>query len=101
MPGIRAASTESGLVRISYPATLKPWLARLLPAKFAHPERTLELDAMGSKVWSLIDGHATVREIACQIAAHYSCQTVEMEQAVATFVRKLGHRGIIGLREQG
>ena len=98
LPGVQAATTESGLVRISYPAALKPWLTRLLPATLSRPQRTLELDAMGSRVWNLIDGQATVRDIARQIAGHYACHPAEAEQAVALFVRQLGQRGILGLR---
>lgn len=100
LPGVHAATTASGLIHISYPAALKPWLARLLPATLSPPRRTLELDVMGSRVWGLIDGQATVRDIARQLADRSSCHPAETEQAVALFVRQLGHRGILGLREQ-
>jgi len=98
MPGIRAAVSDQGLVRISHPATLKPWLARLLPASVALPMRTLELDAMGTFVWNLIDGTATVDDLARQVAQHYACLPAEAQQAVAMFIRQLGQRGILGLR---
>jgi hypothetical protein len=97
LPEVRSSTSESGLVRLSYPAALKPWLARLLPASLSRPQRTLELDAMGSRVWSMIDGQATVRDIARQVASHYACHPAEAEQAVALFVRQLGQRGILGL----
>ncbi|ACU88470.1 PqqD family protein [Desulfomicrobium baculatum] len=98
MPGIRATVSDQGLVRISHPATLKPWLARLLPASVALPLRTLELDAMGTFVWNNIDGTATVDDLAHQVAEHYSCLPAEAQQAVAMFIRQLGQRGILGLR---
>ena len=98
LPEVRSSTSELGLVRLSYPATLKPWLARLLPASRSRPQRTLELDAMGSRVWSMIDGQTTVRDIARQVASHYACHPAEAEQAVALFVRQLGRRGILALR---
>jgi hypothetical protein len=98
MPGIRGTVSDKGLVRISHPATLKPWLARLLPASVTLPMRTLELDAMGTFVWNHIDGTATVDDLAHQVAEHYSCLPAEAQQAVAMFIRQLGQRGILGLR---
>lgn len=99
LPGVRASTTESGLVRISYPAVLKPWLSRLLPAALSRPQRILELDAMGSHVWWLIDGRASVADIARSVEERFTCLRAEAEQSVALFVRQLGQRGIIGLRQ--
>jgi hypothetical protein len=53
---------------------------------------------MGSFVWNLIDGTASVDYLARQLAEHYSCLPSEAEQAVAMFIRQLGQRGILGLR---
>jgi hypothetical protein len=98
MPGISASLTEQGLVRIAHPATVRPWIRRLLPASVRLPMRTLELDAMGSFVWNLMDGSTSVGDMARQVAGHYACLPAEAEQAVALFVRQLGQRGIIALR---
>lgn len=97
-PEIQTQLTDQGLVRISYPATLAPWIARLIPGSFTLPVRTLELDAMGTYVWNLIDGTASVHDLARHVATHYACHPAEAEQAVAAFVRQLGQRGILGLR---
>jgi hypothetical protein len=95
---IRTQITDQGLVRISYPTTLKPWIARLLPRSTARPFRTLELDSMGSFVWNHIDGVRSVEELAGIVTKHYQCHPSEAEHAVAVFLRQLGQRGILGLR---
>ena len=97
-PGVRASVTPEGLVRITHPAVLRPWLTRLLPKGLAAPMRTLELDAMGTFVWNRVDGATTVADLARCVAAHYSCLPAEAEQAVALFVKQLGQRGILALR---
>ena len=97
-PEIRAQVTKQNLVRISYPAAFAPWITRLVPVTFTLPTRTLELDSMGSFVWNLIDGKASVQDLARHVADHYACHPAEAEQAVAAFIRQLGQRGILGLR---
>lgn len=98
MPEVRTALTDQGLVRITHPGVLKPWMRRFVPASVRLPERTLELDAMGTFVWKLMDGTASVGDMARRVAEEYACLPAEAEQAVALFVRQLGQRGIIALR---
>ena len=91
--------TEEGLVRLGYPVRLHPWLARMLPRNaVAGARRTIELDGMGSFVWTHIDGERTVAGLAELVVGRYACLPVEAEAAVAEFLRQLGRRGIIGLR---
>jgi hypothetical protein len=94
---IRLQTSPQGFVRIRYPIQLKPWLTRLLPENIPLPMRTLELDSMGSFVWNHIDGRNSVQNLAEIVTNHYKCHPSEAEQAVATFIRQLGRRGIIGL----
>lgn len=94
---IHLQTTPQGYVRISYPIQLKPWLARLLPGNISLPMRTLELDSMGSYVWNHIDGRNSVQDLAEIVTKHYKCHPAEAEHAVATFIRQLGRRGILGL----
>jgi Coenzyme PQQ synthesis protein D (PqqD) len=96
--GIRIQETDQGLIRLSYPLSLKPWIARLLPDRISLPIRTLELDSMGSFVWNQIDGKASVLELAGRVTKKYACHPSEAEHAVAAFIRQLGRRGILGLR---
>lgn len=98
VPGIRVAVTPDGLVRITHPAALRPWLKRLLPVTLSAPMRTLELDAMGTYVWNLMDGRTTAADLARSVAERYACLPAEAEQAVAMFLKQLGQRGIIALK---
>jgi hypothetical protein len=95
---IRIQLTPQGLIRLSYPISLKPWLARLLPRKVSLPIRTLELDSMGTFVWNHIDGRNSAGELARIVTEQYKCHPAEAEHAVAIFLRQLGRRGILGLR---
>lgn len=95
---IRIQVTPQGLIRISYPISLKPWLARLLPENVSLPIRTLELDSMGSFVWNHIDGKNSAQDLARIVAEQYECHPTEAEHAVAIFLRQLGQRGLLGLR---
>ncbi len=95
---IRIQVTPQGMIRLSYPIGLKPWLARLLPEKVTLPIRTLELDSMGSFVWNHIDGKNSAQDLARIVAEQYDCHPTEAEHAVAIFLRQLGRRGILGLR---
>lgn len=96
---VQALLTAEGMVRLSYPIRLRPWLARLMPRQAAAvARRTIELDGMGSFVWNHIDGSRSVRGLAELVAARYACLPVEAENAVADFLRQLGRRGIIGMR---
>jgi hypothetical protein len=96
---VRVLLTAEGLVRLSYPIRLRPWLARLVPRQAAAAaRRTIELDGMGSFVWSHIDGNRSVRSLAELVTERYSCLPVEAENAVADFLRQLGRRGIVGMR---
>jgi hypothetical protein len=90
--------TEEGLIRISYPVALPRLLRKMWPKTGSLGSRTLELDAMGTFVWQLIDGRRTVRQIAELVGQQYQCRTTEAELAVAQFIRQLGRRNIVGLR---
>lgn len=64
----------------------------------AVPTKKLQLDAMGSFVWNLIDGKRTVKDIITTFAQDYKVTNQEAETAVAAFLKTLGQRGFIALR---
>ncbi|MEW6218909.1 MAG: PqqD family protein [Thermodesulfobacteriota bacterium] len=93
-----------GLVRLSYPVQLRPWLARLvrgLGLAGSPQRRPLDLDRLGTAVWDLVDGHRTVAEVAAAFARQHRLEPREAELPVAAFLRELGRRGIIGLADRG
>jgi len=61
------------------------------------PTKRLELDAMGSYVWKLIDGKRSVGTIISTFAKEYKVNNMEAETAVTSFIKTLGQRGFIGL----
>lgn len=96
---VRVVEGDGGMIRLDYPLVLPRWLAGLLPVgRVATLRRTLELDAMGSFVWSRIDGARSVGQLAALVSEHYRCLPREAEEAVAAFIRELGRRHILGLR---
>ncbi len=95
--------TPDGLVRLGYPVTVRPAFAGMLKRVGLWDGRpslkTLELDAMGSATWELVDGRASVGDVAAAFAARYSLGSREAEVAVASFLRELGRRGLIGFQD--
>jgi hypothetical protein len=95
---------ESGLVRIEYTLTLKPFFSSVLKRFHGRPEhpqvskRTLELDELGSQVWEMVDGSRTTAEIIDSFANHHAITCQEAEQAITAFFRGLGKRGLIAMR---
>ena len=89
-------------LRLSYPLSLKPWMVQLLkrlnPAGTYPPVRQLELDALGTQCWELMDGKRTFAEIVELFSRRRRVHPKEAEAAVARFLRELGRRGIIGMK---
>ncbi len=61
------------------------------------PTKKLQLDAMGSCVWKLIDGKKSVGTLIRIFAEEYKISNQEAETAVTAFIKTLGQRGFIGL----
>ncbi len=93
---------ETGEIMLTYPLVLQPWflnLARRLGLRSKEPlTRKLQLDAMGSLTWSLLDGKRSVRDLANFVCRRYDLNKREAEVAMTGFLRQLGRRGLIGLR---
>ena len=93
---------ENGLVLITYPIHMKPWMAKVvrrMTAKEPPPAlKKLELDELGTEVWDLMDGTRTVRQVAQTLADRHQLHGQEAEVAVTTFIRQLGSRGLLGLK---
>ena len=99
---LREERTAAGEVVILYPVTARPWiaaLARWLGTGAAAPRTgRLQLDAMGSEVWGMLDGRSSLREIADRFAGRHRVGATEAQTAVAQFVRELGRRGLVARR---
>lgn len=91
-----------GGVVLSYPVVMRPWFAGVV-RRLGGPEapvrtRKLQLDALGTSVWELIDGMRTVRQVVRDFADIHQIHPREAEVSVTLFLRNLGKRGIIGLK---
>ena len=93
---------ESGEILIHYPVILRPWIAgivkRFSGSQAELQNKPLQLDQLGTEVWGLIDGNRSVRRIIEIFAETHQLQIREAEVAVSQFIRLLGQRGLIGLR---
>jgi hypothetical protein len=100
---ITESRLESGEVLLEYPLTVRPWLAavakRLGRSKNEIVQiKKLQLDAMGTAVWDLVDGKRSVRRIVQIFAENHRLENREAEVSVTGFIRELGQRGLLGLQ---
>ena len=92
---------DSGLVRVEYVLVLKP-LLKSISERFGSgadelPTRKVELDALGSQVWQMIDGSRTTAQLIEEFARLQKISNQEAEQSITLFLRELGKRGLIAL----
>jgi hypothetical protein len=94
---------DSGEMLLSYPDTLKPWfsglLQRIKKESALRRVRKLQLDILGTGVWDLVNGKSTVMEIITSFARLHQLYHKEAEVSVIQFLRELGRRGIIGMKQ--
>ena len=92
---------ESGEVVIEYPLVVRPWIAavakRLGGPQNRMQTKKLQLDALGTSVWDLVDGKRSVRMIIQIFAKSHRLENREAEVSVTSFIRQLGQRGLLGL----
>ena len=100
---IKELRLDNGTVRLCYPLQFKPWLAELRrrfgPPQAAPPEKQLELDELGTLTWDLMDGRLCVADIVRRFSRQTRVHSKEAEAAVTRFIRELGKRGLIGLKQ--
>ena len=93
---------DSGDIMLIYPVKVKPWAAVLLQKLGKPPEqigqKKLQLDALGTSVWNLLDGQRTVKNIIQTFTQQQQVHRKEAEVAVTQFLRELGKRGLIGIK---
>ena len=93
---------EAGLVLLSYPVEIRPWIAgwirRFGGASEGVRIKKLQLDALGTAVWGLLDGNRSVGQVIQHFTVMQQLHPKEANVAVTLFLRELGKRGLIGLR---
>jgi len=87
---------DTGEVSITVNRRRDGW-ARLLALVFVVPRaRQIVLDQVGSDIWELCDGAHTVRDIVNHVIAKYKLNRKEAEVSLATYLKNLGKRGLVG-----
>ena len=78
------------------------WKIRLLGVFFPIPEdrkregRKVELDAIGSHVWTRCDGQNTISDLSRELQREYKIGAREAELSLQQFFKDLGRRGYVG-----
>jgi hypothetical protein len=100
---VKAMRLDTGEIMLTYPAAMRPWIAGLIRRFGGASDKSfikkLQLDELGTQVWDLIDGSATVQSVIQRFAEDTQLHLKEAEVSVSRFLRELGRRGIIGLRD--
>ena len=94
---------DTGEILLTYPDIRRPWFMKFFQ-KISNSSdnmrmRKLQLDTLGTDVWNLVDGKSTVINIIDAFAARHRLYHKEAEVSVAQFLRELGRRGIIGMKQ--
>ena len=101
-PEVEEEKKENGIL-LRYPVEVKPWFQSIFKRLSNRDSniiiRRLELDALGSSVWQMVDGKQTVANIAEQFRKNHQLGTREAELSVTGFLKDLGRRGLIALKE--
>jgi hypothetical protein len=100
---ITESRLETGEVILEYPLTVRPWIAAVAKRLGkSHDDvvqiKKLQLDAMGTAVWDMVDGYRSVRRIVQIFAETHRLDNKEAEVSVTSFIRDLGQRGLLGLQ---
>ena len=94
---------ETGKVVLEYPLTVRPLIAAVAKRlgrsqDLVQQIKKLQLDALGTSVWDLVDGSRSVRQIIQIFAETHRLENREAEVSVTRFIRELGQRGLLGLQ---
>lgn len=89
----------SGTIPMRNPTVIEQLFAQesvlLLPAR----GEVKVLNEVGARIWSLIDGARTIREIAAMLCAEYAVSMDAAEADTVTFVEALARREMVLLTE--
>jgi len=104
-PQITEQKNDDDELCLTYQVRIKPWFQGIVHKITKRGddiiERKLQLDVLGSTVWHMIDGKQTVRKIIADFQATHKLNRRESEISVTTFLKELGKRGLIVMREGG
>lgn len=103
-PLVKESQLESGDLILSCPQVYKPFFQKLRNLIKQSPEQTyirkIELDQLGCDVWSMIDGGKNINSIVREFADKHQVHIREAEISVTLFIKSLGEKGLIVIKDQ-
>jgi hypothetical protein len=100
---VKESTIDSGDVILSYQSVYKPLFQKIQKFVRKNPDNTfkrkIQLDRLGVDVWHLINGEKNVKAIIKEFANLHSLNYKEAEISVTLFLRSLGEKGLIGIKE--
>jgi len=85
---------EDDLSEITFPRFRNKFMQKYLVPKGKSAYIHIKLDEHGTKVWDLLDGSRTVREIADELAGYFGGEE-NYELRITTFISQLQSHGFI------
>jgi hypothetical protein len=90
--------SDSGEVTLYLPRR-DVWWVNAIARIFYVPKkgRGVMLDELGTNVWDMIDGQATVKQVIERFAERYRLSKREAELSIVAHLKNLAKRGLIGI----
>ncbi len=103
-PQIAEQENDSGELCLAYQVRIRPWFQQIVRRITGRVDdiidRKLQLDMLGTSVWRMIDGRRKVSGIVDDFQELHQLNRREAEISVTTFLKELGRRGLIAMREE-
>ena len=100
---VKKSILDSGDMILSYQSMYKPFFRKIQTFIRKNPDNTfvrqIQLDLLGIDVWTLIDGKKNVQNIIKEFAVLHTLNYKEAEISVTLFLRSLGKKGLILIKE--
>lgn len=101
-PQITEQKSDNSELCLTYQVRIRPWFQKVVQKITGRSEdiigRKLQLDALGTTVWGMINGQRRVREIIDDFQKLHQLNRREAEISVTAFLKELGKRGLIVMR---
>ena len=94
---IEETPTESGKIVLYVPRRDVWWVKWLSKVLYVPKGRKIALDELGSTLWGWFDGETDVGRLIKKFADKYRLSKREAELSVATYIKTLARRGLIGI----
>ena len=100
---VKEKMLDSGDLVLFCQAVYTPFFQKIQNMIHKNPNKTftrkIQLDHLGVDVWTLIDGKRDTKTIITNFSKLHSLNYKESEISVTLFLRSLGKKGLIGIRE--